>query len=101
MLAMWCWLQPFGQPDIFTWMRFVSGSVICIEARRSWTAWFSPIELGMPSLQRSGAGQLGGVGAGAADDVRYAVGPGAAQVDLIEPLPDFVDRLVAHPAQDE
>ena len=58
MLAMWCWLQPFGQPDILMWTRRVSGSSISIDSIRSRTAWLSPIELVMPSLQESVPGQL-------------------------------------------
>ena len=58
MFAMWCWLQPFGQPDILMWIRRVSGSSIPIDSMRSRTAWFSPIELVMPSLQESVPGQL-------------------------------------------
>ena len=57
MLAMWCWLQPFGQPDILMWTRLVSGSVISIDSIRSWTARLSPIELVIPSLQLSVPGQ--------------------------------------------
>ncbi len=57
MLAMWCWLQPFGQPLILMWIRLVSGSSIRISSRRSWRAWLSPIELVMPSLQESVPGQ--------------------------------------------
>ena len=53
MSAMWCWLQPFGQPLILMWIRLVSGSVIAISATRSETAWLSPIELVIPSLQES------------------------------------------------
>src|SRR5918997_1283225 len=53
MLPMWCWLQPFGQPDILMWMRRVSGSVMPIASTRSWTARLSPIEETMPSLQES------------------------------------------------
>src|ERR671914_212551 len=51
MFAMWCWLQPFGQPDILMCTLRVSGSVMFIDSMRSRTAWFSPIELVMPSLQ--------------------------------------------------
>ena len=58
MFAMWCWLQPFGQPDILMWIRLVSGSSMPIDSMRSRTAWFSPIELVMPSLQESVPGQL-------------------------------------------
>ncbi len=58
MFAMWCWLQPFGQPDILMWMRLVSGSSIPIASTRSITAWLRPIELVMPSLQESVPGQL-------------------------------------------
>ena len=58
MLAMWCWAQPFGQPHILTWMRLVSGSLICIASSRSWTTWLRPIELVIPSLQLSVPGQL-------------------------------------------
>ena len=75
------------------WMRLVSGSVICIDSRRSWTAWLSPIELVMPSLQLSVPGQL--------TTSVISRGAGVAQAELAEPLPDVVDRLVAHPAQDE
>ena len=57
MLPMWCWLQPFGQPDILMWMPRVSGSVIRICSMRSVTARLSPIELVMPSLQESVPGQ--------------------------------------------
>ena len=57
MLPMWCWLQPFGQPDILMWILRVSGSVISIDSIRSWTARLSPIELVMPSLQESVPGQ--------------------------------------------
>ena len=53
MLPMWCWLQPFGQPDILMWIRRVSGSVIPIDSIFSWTARFRPIEDVMPSLQES------------------------------------------------
>src|SRR5216117_231117 len=49
MLAMWCWAQPLGQPLILTWMRFVSGSVIFIASRRSWTASVGPVQLGITS----------------------------------------------------
>ena len=58
MFAMWCWLQPFGQPDILMWTCRVSGSLISIASMRSRTAWLSPIELVMPSLQESVPGQL-------------------------------------------
>ena len=58
MLAMWCWLQPFGQPDILMCTRLVSGSSISIDSMRSRTAWLRPIELVMPSLQESVPGQL-------------------------------------------
>ena len=44
MFAMWCWLQPFGQPDILMWTRLVSGSVISIDSTRSWIARLRPIE---------------------------------------------------------
>ena len=50
--------QPFGQPLILTWMRLVSGSLICIASSRSWTTWLRPIELVIPSLQLSVPGQL-------------------------------------------
>ena len=57
MLAMWCWLHPFGQPDILMCTRLVSGSVICIASTRSWIARLRPIELVIPSLQLSVPGQ--------------------------------------------
>ena len=58
MLAMWCWLQPFGQPLILMWIFLVSESVICIDSTRSLTARLRPIELVIPSLQLSVPGQL-------------------------------------------
>ena len=58
MLAMWCWLQPLGQPLILMWIRLVSASVISISSTRCLIARFSPIELVMPSLQLSVPGQL-------------------------------------------
>ena len=58
MFAMWCCEQPFGQPLIFTWIFFVSGSSICISSSRACTTVFRPIELVMPSLQLSVPGQL-------------------------------------------
>ena len=58
MLEMWCWLQPFGQPLILMWIRFVSSSSICIESTRSLIARLRPIELVIPSLQLSVPGQL-------------------------------------------
>ena len=45
--------------------------------------------------------ELAGVGAGAGDDVVDLVGAGVAEAELLEALPDVVDRLVAHPAQQE
>ena len=45
--------------------------------------------------------ELAGVGAGAGDDVVDLVGAGVGEVQLLEALPDVVDRLVAHPAQQE
>ena len=57
MLAMWCWLQPFGQPLILMWIWRVSGSSIAIAASFSRTARLRPIELVMPSLQLSVPGQ--------------------------------------------
>ena len=57
MFAMWCWLQPFGQPDILMWIRLVSGSVIPIDSIRSWIARLRPIEVVIPSLQLSVPGQ--------------------------------------------
>ena len=54
---MWCWPQPFGQPDILMWICLVRGSVIPIDSIRSWIARLSPIELVMPSLQLSVPGQ--------------------------------------------
>jgi hypothetical protein len=35
MFAMWCWAQPFGQPDILMWIRLVSGSSISIASSRA------------------------------------------------------------------
>src|SRR5215210_6191200 len=57
MFAMWCWLHPFGQPDILMWIRLVSGSSMPIDSTRSRTAWFRPIELVMPSLHEAEPGQ--------------------------------------------
>ena len=57
MFAMWCWLQPFGQPDILMWTLRVSGSVMSIASTRSWIALFRPIEAVIPSLQESVPGQ--------------------------------------------
>ena len=45
--------------------------------------------------------ELAGVGAGARDDVVDLVGAGLAEAELVQPRPDVVDRLVAHPAQHE
>jgi len=58
MLAMWCWLQPFGQPDILMWTLRVSGSAMSISSTRCCTARLRPIELVIPSLQLSVPGQL-------------------------------------------
>ena len=58
MFAMWCWLHPFGQPDILMWIRRVSGSVMSISVTRSRTALLRPMELVIPSLQESVPGQL-------------------------------------------
>ena len=38
MFAMWCWLQPFGQPLILMWMRRAIGSSIPSDSTRSRTA---------------------------------------------------------------
>ena len=91
MFAMWCWLQPLGQPDILMWIRLVSGSVISIASTRSRTAWLSPIELVMPSLHESVPGQL--------TTSLISSAPGVAEAELAERAPDVVDALVAHPAQ--
>ncbi len=58
MLAMWCWPQPFGQPEILMWIWRVSGSSIARLSTRSASAALSPIELVIPSLQLSVPGQL-------------------------------------------
>ena len=93
MLAMWCWLQPFGQPLILMWICLVSASVISISSSRSLIARLRPIELVMPSLQLSVPGQL--------TTSVISRGAGLAEAELAEPLPDVVERLVADPAQDE
>ena len=93
MFAMWCWLQPFGQPDILMWTRLVSGSV---DLHRLDPLLDRPVE-----AHRGGDPELAAVGAGAGDDVGDLVGAGVAEAELAEPLPDVVDRLVADPAQDE
>ena len=93
MLAMWCWLQPFGQPLILMWICLVSGSVISISSSRSWTAWLRPIELVMPSLQLSVPGQL--------TTSVICAAPASPRPSSLEALPDVVERLVADPAQDE
>ncbi len=46
-----------GQPLILMWIARVSASVMSIASSRSCTAWLSPIELVMPSLQESVPGQ--------------------------------------------
>jgi hypothetical protein len=45
--------------------------------------------------------ELAAVGARAADDVLDLIGPGAGELELLQPGPYVVDRLVADPAQDE
>src|ERR1700759_1204175 len=94
MSAMWCWLQPFGQPLIFTCIRRVSGSSICISAIRSDTARLRPIELVMPSLHESVPGQL------TTSEISSAPArPPLAELQVTQCLPDLVDRSLAHPAE--
>ena len=92
MSAMWCWLQPFGQPLIFTCILRVSGSVMPICSMRSRTARLSPIELVMPSLQESVPGH----------DTTSSISSAAGRPrpSSSSALPGVVDVLVAHPAQD-
>ena len=75
------------------WIRLVSGSVMSISS--------SALLNGAVEAHRAGDAELAGVGAGAADHVGDLVGAGVAEAQLGQPLPDLVDRLVAHPAQHE
>src|SRR4051812_17639287 len=56
---------------------------------------------GPVQAHRAGDAELAAVGARAADHVRDLVGARVAQVQLLEPGPDVVQRLVADPAQHE
>src|SRR5205085_4639765 len=55
------------------------------------------------AIEAHGAGdpELAAVRAGAAHDVGDLMRPGIAELELPEPLPDVVERLVAHPAEDD
>ena len=90
MLAMWCWLQPFGQPLILMWIRLVSASEISISSTRSLIARLRPIELVIPSLQLSVPGQL--------TTSVISRGAGLAEAELGEPLPDVVERTRRGPS---
>ena len=73
------------------WMRLVSGSSMFIDSSRSMSALFRPIELVMPSLHESVPGQ---------ETVStISAAPREPEVELLQLLPDLVDRLVADPAQ--
>ena len=73
---MWCWLQPFGQPDILMWIRLRQRVVDVHRLDALLDRRLRPIELVMPSLQESVPGQR--------DDVGDLVGAGVAEAELAE-----------------
>ena len=94
MLAMWCWPQPLGQPLTLMW--------ICARQRVVDRERLDALGERRVEPHRARDPELAAVGAGAADDVGDRARADAAPRPIsLSAAPDLVDRLLAHPAQDE